>query len=159
MAMLMLFQCSTSVISHEKELRFTTLFKNTVLCFVGKSELLPALQGGRSPYLVLQPRFLITEQMLIRWLVLRATCLPDTQELSAGQQQRCHELRQPSGRVTWGSSDLLGPCAARAEVGAAAAAGVLTAGVAVAAASPVLWVHKGIDPFICFGLPECKRIN
>jgi len=40
----MLFHYSTPVVSHKKEFYLTTLFKNTALCFVGKSDLLPALQ-------------------------------------------------------------------------------------------------------------------
>jgi len=38
-------------------------------------------------------------------------------------------------------------------------AAVLTAGVAAAATTADLWVQKAIDPFICFGLLECKIIN
>lgn len=75
--MLMSFPYSTPVLSHKKEFHLTALFKNTMLCFVGKSKLLPALQGG-SCYLLFQPRFLSAQQMLILWSVLQAMYQLDT---------------------------------------------------------------------------------
>lgn len=164
--MLMSFPYSTPVLSHKKEFRLTALFKNTMLCFVGKSKLLPALQGG-SCYLLFQPRFLSAQQMLILRSVLQAMYRLDIWEVSAGQQRRCEPCHSP-GRVNWDSGDrrCWGPVLPgqrwvlpRPVQGQYGAAVVLTAGVAGAAASTVLWVQRGIDPFICFGLLEHKRIN
>lgn len=101
--MLTSFPYSTPVLSHKKEFCLTALFKNTTLCFFGKSKLLPALQGG-SCYLLFQPRFLSAQQMLTLRSVLQATYRLAIWEVSAGQQRRGEPCHSPA-RVNRESGD------------------------------------------------------